>query len=464
MAPSDREFRREFFNNLDYDRHLEWGDARYIDLYGDRSVMVEDPIAELCDQIGFSDQPATARLLAGYRGSGKSTELRRLAHLLQGSGFATVVVDVQDYLDTTQPVDPATFLLVLAAAFHDAVVTNPPAGAPTVDPGEVGESLGSRLRGLLGRTKVDFSGVEIEAKVGSEALSATFRANLRADASLRRRINDALAGRLGELSGLVNAHVQKIAAQMPGTGAGTVFIVDNVERFRDTDAGGADVERSVEEIFVEHARFLRLPLLHVVYTISPWVRIRGSARLAESFDGSVQLLRAVRVEPRASASQVDPPEPVLDERGFEAMDRLIARRGDWRRLFGDDDEGVNRFRRIVWASGGHLRTLMRLVQLVVVKTVAPPAKEDDVDLAIAQVRDELRVYALDDARFLDGVLRTGLAAVETQAEIATRTARLADTNRLLAYRNHDEWHAVHPLVRAEVRRLIDEFDGEHPVT
>jgi tRNA uridine 5-carbamoylmethylation protein Kti12 len=49
-------------------------------------------------------------LLSGSRGSGKSTELRRLAHLLRDSGFATVVVDVQDYLDTTQPVDPTTFL------------------------------------------------------------------------------------------------------------------------------------------------------------------------------------------------------------------------------------------------------------------------------------------------------------------------------------------------------------------
>jgi hypothetical protein len=41
--------------------------------------------------------------LSGYRGSAKSTELRRLKQYLENDRYAVVLVDIEDYLNTAAP-------------------------------------------------------------------------------------------------------------------------------------------------------------------------------------------------------------------------------------------------------------------------------------------------------------------------------------------------------------------------
>ena len=111
---------RKFYRELAVDP-LEPDDPRYVALYNDSD---EDPVLALMETIQFSPGEST-QLLSGYRGSGKSTELRRLKQYLQSDRYAVVLVDIEDYLNTASPVDIVDFLLALAAAFEEKSPNEP---------------------------------------------------------------------------------------------------------------------------------------------------------------------------------------------------------------------------------------------------------------------------------------------------------------------------------------------------
>lgn len=86
MSRSDAEFLRDFYQALE-DRPLAWDDRRRINLY-EHELTDVDPAAKLERRIEFSTMES-AQLFSGFRGTGKSTELRRLAHRLRESGGMT---------------------------------------------------------------------------------------------------------------------------------------------------------------------------------------------------------------------------------------------------------------------------------------------------------------------------------------------------------------------------------------
>ena len=76
----------------------------YVPVY-DQMPPEEDPIRLLVNQIRRSRRASTAHLFSGYRGSGKSTELRRLEIRLRDIGFDVFYLDLDGYLDPFTPVD-----------------------------------------------------------------------------------------------------------------------------------------------------------------------------------------------------------------------------------------------------------------------------------------------------------------------------------------------------------------------
>ncbi len=49
-------------------------------------------------------QQLIVQLLSGFRGTGKSTELRRLKDQLQASGYLVVLCDIEDYINLSTPI------------------------------------------------------------------------------------------------------------------------------------------------------------------------------------------------------------------------------------------------------------------------------------------------------------------------------------------------------------------------
>ncbi|KFB69515.1 ATP-binding protein [Candidatus Accumulibacter vicinus] len=96
---------KAFFNALDLDKPIEFGVAGLVDGGLDRHLYVEnihgdgefDLVQQLADQIDFAAS-AGAYLFTGNRGTGKTTELLRLAKILDDLGCEVFYVDLTEYL------------------------------------------------------------------------------------------------------------------------------------------------------------------------------------------------------------------------------------------------------------------------------------------------------------------------------------------------------------------------------
>jgi hypothetical protein len=189
----DRSFRRDFFRQV-ADHPLEPTDPRYHKLYEPES----DVILHLKETIDFSEGRST-QLLSGYRGAGKSTELRRLRNLLQADGHVVLLIDIEDFLDLHTPIDITTFLLALCGAIGEALREH-----------LVGDvlkaSLGERLWNFL-KSEVKLKELSLTAKAGGKAktddgeveggLEAAAKLELKTNPLFRQKIQESLSLSLG---------------------------------------------------------------------------------------------------------------------------------------------------------------------------------------------------------------------------------------------------------------------------
>ena len=95
-APTLRELQRSFFREL-RDRPLDISDPRDAALYEPLHDEEHDPVMRLFDSIDFSEVQSV-QLVAGFRGTGKTTEFSRLEKVLWENDFVVIRVDLDDYL------------------------------------------------------------------------------------------------------------------------------------------------------------------------------------------------------------------------------------------------------------------------------------------------------------------------------------------------------------------------------
>ena len=148
---------RDFYKSLSGggELPLEAGDPRYVPILG--ATPDKDPILKLHLRISLAESQSVD-LLTGFRGNGKSTELRRLKHLLEQDGCHVLLVDMADYLLTTKPVEITDFILSLMAALSAEVQTD-----SGLDP--LRQKYWERLQQFL-QTEVEFK--DLDLQVGAD--------------------------------------------------------------------------------------------------------------------------------------------------------------------------------------------------------------------------------------------------------------------------------------------------------
>ncbi len=102
MTPEQKKRLSDFYNRLAI-RPLAPDDP-YYEPFLKEAVGEGDPIAKLATGISWS-KAASVSLLSGQRGSGKSTELRRLKADLEAEGCVVFLCDMRDYMNLTQPIE-----------------------------------------------------------------------------------------------------------------------------------------------------------------------------------------------------------------------------------------------------------------------------------------------------------------------------------------------------------------------
>ena len=428
MKPDENRFLKAFYNAIS-DRPLEPDDPRYVSLY-DEALADADPVQQLALAVEWSTE--SVRLFSGYRGTGKSTELRRLKRRLEQSGHLVFLCDMEDYLNLSTPVDVSDFLMAVAGSFDEAIR-------------EVyGDALGSFESYWEGvqqfLTSLEVKEVSVSASV--------LKASLKSDPTFKHRLQKTMAGHIGTLvkdvRGFCESRVNTLLAHANDPDIKVVLLVDSVEHIRGTFSNAEDVQSSVETLFAGHAEKLRIPGLHVVYTVPPYLKVRYP-NISQLYDeGGLETLPSFKLHEQDGT----PIEPA-----YRAFEQVVAKRGDWQRLLGD----LTALRRLIRCSGGQLRLLLGLLAAVALRARTLPAAERAVTAAINGRRAEFLPIPNDDARWLAEIGKTHKAELESQERLPS-LARFFDTHLVLCYRNGDEWYDVHPLIAEHVQEQVAALD------
>ncbi len=441
---NDRAYLKRFFQAV-ADAPLEAGDPRYVALYEDNKLADDDPVELLARAIEFSPGESV-QLLSGFRGTGKSTELRRLEKRLVEAGYQVVLVDIADYVNLSTPIDITDFLMAIAGAFGDSLERPEHLGK---DPKHQG--YWTRFAAFLQRTHIEIPEVSV-------AEGVALKANLKSDPTFKERLQQRMAGHLGALVADVHRFFEdcvRLLKDRHGEDVEVVLLVDSAERIRGTSANASDVHSSVETLFVGHADKLKLPYLHVIYTVPPYLKVR-SANLGALYDaGAVQIFPAVKLRYRTTGEAY--------VAGLDALKRVVTARaeGDWARLLGTEA----RLKRLVLASGGHLRDLLRLISEVIRRARELPVDDTVIEAAINQIKTEFLPITNVDALWLARVAESHQAEIEDLSRLPD-LARFFDTHVVLCYRDGPEWYDVHPLIRdvvvAQAREIEARRGGAQP--
>jgi hypothetical protein len=427
MEPTDiRTVQRQLFQAL-RDRPLDLLDEADRKLYQPLHDDEHDPVKRLFDTIEFSENESV-QLIAGFRGTGKTTEFSRLESDLWKGGYLVVRVDLDEYVDMHSAVDIRDFLLILGGAISEKLTDERLLG-----PAEgLKASFWERARDMLPNS-IAVKEVTAKTPIGDLKMA------LQSDPSFRQRVRDAFSGRLAELVDQVREHhasiLRALRKRTNRDDVRLVVILDSLEHLRGTIDTAKDVRHSVEELFLTHAHHIGLPDTHMVLSVPAFLVLQADNLAAQFVNGEVQAWPAYRVRSRDGARTA-----VVDQ-----MVQLVGRRGDWRRILPDQDA----LEKLIFASGGHLRDLLNmLIEAIHLagKGVRPDAADKVENVArrayLPLYKDEIEVLRL-------------IAETKDVRQITTvqqeYLLRFLDAGLVLCYMNDDFWYDVHPLVRDSVR-------------
>ena len=295
-------------------------------------------------------------------------------------------------------------------------------------------------------TRVDFK--DMKAELGAGPLKLGIGASLKEDPSFKGRLQQALRGHMAQL---VKTQAHDFAAAVVGEirkrtgeeGRKVVLLVDSVEQLRAEGSEEASaLYKSVEELFFGHADALHLPLLHVVYTIPPYLvpLVPGLGRVLGG--GTVSSLASIKVRGQDGER--------LPE-GLSFMERIMDKRGpDWQQVFTREQ-----LHRMALSTGGDLRDFFRLAQSCIVKAAMStqgklPVQDKTLDDAENHLRRDVPLAAADKEwlKRINETKQPGLKEIQNLPQLA----RFLDTHLVLNYRNGEDWYDVHPLLWGELKR------------
>ena len=389
----------------------------------------EDVVALLDRAIRRSHSDAQLYYFSGQRGTGKSTELRRLEILLNGQpGTRAYIVDALDYIGDTHPIDTLDLLLVIAAAFADRL-SQPDALGSDQDPHE---SPLQRFTHWLGAeveiTGVTLGGVKAEFKKQQQSIVQRLRTF---DLSRQERVMAECRQHIGQMAEAVRRRWQ--APKI-------VLMVDSLERLRGIGKEASEMFDRVVKVFDGDMNQLRVPDLHMVYSVPPYLPYLTNIKaLVQLF-----MLASVRVcEPPSKARRA--PRAT----GLDAMRQVVERRCPrWRELLSEPA-----LDRLILTSGGDLRQLLRRLLLDTLDEAAfalerLPLGEDDPILHTVVQRHRVEFESLvvqDEYALLKGIAEQNALDLRHRDELST-VAHFFDVRAVLNYRNGVDWLDLNPLL------------------
>lgn len=419
-----REYKKTLSNS---GQPLDVGDKYYVpNLHGKDG---HDVILRLKEAIEDTDGTGLY-YFTGQRGTGKSTELRRLETSLNAGGYRCIRFDALSYLNDTQPIDAHMLMLMVAAGIDDWISASYP------ENNAIAESPLTRFR-LWMKTEVKLEKIDIEApglKLGfnlkpmQESVSTQIQ-KLGDQQRFHQQIIDFISDMCTWIAERERRRV--------------VIVVDSLENLRGNPLAGKDQEHlfaSVLDVFADRIDLIKVPDVHVVYSVPPYLCLLANIRPQVEW----MSLASVRVCADPLKARREPrPE------GLAMMRELLAKRlPDWNEII---DEAA--FERLALLSGGDLRQfIVRLLVDVLHQAQyaidrLPLGKDDPIidDVSNACASEMLQLTVKDEWPLLRTVAERHNIIADNREQIKT-LAHLLDTKVILNYRNGRDWYDLHPTL------------------
>lgn len=423
---------------------LDPTDPYYVKILG--ATPEKDPILALKQRIELADSESV-NLLTGFRGNGKSTELRRLKKKLEQEDCQVFLVDMLNYVLMTKPLELSDFILSLMAALATAVEES-----ANTDLKPLSESYWQKLTTFLS-SEVEIKNINLELKGANT--SANLGMKLKTDPSFKNQIQHYLQGHLTRLvqdaREFIDELVQAIRQQTGNPDKKVVLLVDSLEQLRGSGDDAEKIHASVVELFAGQALNLQFPKLHIVYTVPPYLTALAH-NLGRSLGGNpITQWPNIHVRTR---------EEDIDQDGLQVMRKIIDKRmSSWQEHIPKEIMD-----HLASSSGGDLRDFFRLIRectlsLRTARSGNPEATLNNtlVDQVIQQLINELLPIADEDAVWLAKIHQTKREALATEKDIPS-LARFLDSNLIMNYLNGKPWYDIHPLLIAEITQRVETIE------
>lgn len=437
---------KAFYNALDFNRPINFGMTSLVEaaqaqpesLYvrsvhgGDGTI---DAVQELADQIDYSES-AGAYLFTGNRGTGKTTELMRLAKLLEGYGYEVFYVDLAEYLNLTQRVEVTDFLMSVLGALSEKVRDR--------FNEEIGKaSFFERAWSFL-QSEVKIEQISLPA--GPADLKAALVQTPHFKEELQKRTRGHVQALVRNAREFVLEAVELVRKKRIAPDLQVVLIVDSVERLRGVGSSAEirEVFKSAETLFVSHAEQLRFTGLNVVYTIPPYLQALAGGLGAHYAGGRIYALPSVHVYECCP----EPGQwPAVSQEGIDKLLEIVERRYSHH----GDFFGEGQLQRLAQNSGGDIRDFFRMARLAITHAgrVDLPLPDTVIKHAEDAVRRDMLPIAHDDRDWLKKIAHSHEAELPNLDRLP-EFARLQQGRYILQYRNGEDWFSVHPLLREEL--------------
>lgn len=399
----------------------------YVDL--DQARGDADVIGRIEKRIIQSRDVPTCQLLAGHRGCGKSTELRRLQRCLEieTAPERWFVVFVQS-LEDIDPND-VDFPEVLICVMRQLAAELKGRADISLKPGYVKDRL-QRLRDLLFR-EVNFDQLDLDAVLG------TISTSVKDSPDARLKIRQYLEPDTSKLLHAANDLIGEATLALADKGyKGLVLIIDDLDKMITRQHPSADCTTS-EYLFVHRHAQITGFACHTVYSVPlSLANSKAEAKITSLYGVRTPVIPMVKIAGR-------PPERRRYAPGWEHVEQMIERRlAHVGAGAADVFSGTTRDA-LIRLSGGQPRELMMLMReaMIVAVPITPEAVE-------RVAREGRRAYARqlrqEDWPILQEVAATGTLNRSKDNDDTIR--ELLDARAVLQYINEDEWYDVNPLI------------------
>jgi len=366
---------------------------------------------------------------SGQRGTGKSTELRRLETALNGlDKTRAYVVDALEYIGDTHPIDTLDLLLVVATAFADRLSEQDALGSTPLGENAPLARFGRWLNSEVEVTGFTLGGVKTEFKRQQQSIVQRIR---EFDLARQERV-------MGECQDYISQMAQAVKDRW--NVSKVVLMVDSLERLRGIGSGAKEMFDRIVKVFDGDLAKLRIPSVQMVYAVPPYLPYLTNVKSLVQ----LYMLASVRVcEPPSKVRRE--PRPI----GMFAMESVVAKRfADWQTVL---TKGA--LDKLIFASGGDIRQLLRrflldaLDQAYFAMDRLPLQADDEIiDTVIAKHRVDFESLVVqDEYPLLAGIAQQNALELRRREDLPV-IAHFFDIRAVLNYRNGVEWLDINPLL------------------